>query len=87
MRSIHRLVLVCAAAAALSGCEGGSSDTPQPIQFSPPPPPTGSGFVALYAQPVDVVPYPNDLYNPTGTRLAVPRARLCEPRWAARCLA
>ncbi len=72
MRSIHHVVLVCAAAAFLSGCEGGSSDVPQPIQFSPPPPPAGSGFVALYAPPVDVVPYPNDLYNPTGTRLAVP---------------
>ena len=36
------------------------------------PAPAGTGFVALYAPPVDVVPYPNDLYNPTGTRLAVP---------------
>jgi len=73
MRSIQRLVLVCAAAGALlSGCESGSSDSPAPITFTPPPPPPGTGFVALYAPPVDVVPYPNDLYNPTGTRLAVP---------------
>ena len=72
MRSIQRLVLACAAAAILYGCEGGSSDSPPPITFTPPPPPAGTGFVALYAPPVDVVPYPNDLYNPTGTRLAVP---------------
>jgi hypothetical protein len=76
MRSIQRLVLVCAAGAAfLSGCEGGSSDNPPPISFTSPPPPAGTGFVALYAPPVDVVPYPNDLYNPTGARLAVPVKR------------
>lgn len=73
MHSIQRLVVACTAAVALlSGCEGGSSDNPAPISFTPPPPPPGTGFVALYAPPVDVVPYPNDLYNPTGTRLAVP---------------
>jgi hypothetical protein len=72
MRSIHRLLLVVAAGAVLAGCEGGSSDTPPPITFTPPPPAAGTGFVALYAPPVDVVPYPNDLYNPTGTKLAVP---------------
>ena len=60
------------AVALLAGCEGGSSDEPAPIAFTPPPPPAGTGFVALYAPPVDVVPYPNDLYNPTGTQLAVP---------------
>jgi hypothetical protein len=73
MRSIQRLVLICAAAGALlTGCEGGSSDSPAPITFTPPPPPAGTGFVALYAPPVDVVPYPNDLYNPTGTRPRCP---------------
>jgi len=73
MRSIRRLTLVSLAAAAIvSGCEGGSSDSPQPITFSPPAAPTGTGFVAMYAPPVDNVPYPNDLYNPTGTKLNVP---------------
>jgi hypothetical protein len=73
MRSLPRLVLVSlAAAAALSGCEGGSSGGPQAIEFTPPPPPAGTGFVALYAPPVDVVPYPNDLYNPTGAAVRVP---------------
>jgi hypothetical protein len=72
MRSIRRLTLVSLVALAIVGCEGGSSDTPQPIVFTAPPAPAGTGFVALYAPPVDVVPYPNDLYNPTGTRLAVP---------------
>jgi len=56
----------------LSGCEGGSSDSPQPITFAPPAASAGTGFVAMYAPPVDNVPYPNDLYNPTGTKLAVP---------------
>jgi hypothetical protein len=60
------------AGATLSGCESGSSETPEPIAFSPPPAPAGTGFAALYAPPVDVVPYPNDLYNPTGTKLEVP---------------
>jgi hypothetical protein len=78
MRSMHRLLLVLAAGAALLGCEGGSSDTPPPITFTPPPPPAGTGFVALYAPPVDVVPYPNDLYNPTGTKLEVP-AKITSP--------
>ena len=73
MRSIRRLTLVSLAAAAIvSGCEGGSSDSPQPITFTPPAAPAGTGFVAMYAPPVDNVPYPNDLYNPTGTKLAVP---------------
>jgi pimeloyl-ACP methyl ester carboxylesterase len=73
MRTARRLTLFSLLAAAIvSGCEGGSSDTPQPIAFTPAPPPAGTGFVALYAPPVDNVPYPNDLYNPTGARLAVP---------------
>jgi hypothetical protein len=73
MRSFLRLTLACLAAGAIvSGCESGSSESPAPIAFSPPPAPAGTGFVALYAPPVDVVPYPNDLYNPTGTKLAVP---------------
>ncbi len=73
MRSIRRLTLVALSVVAfVSGCESGSSDDPAPITFTPPPAPAGTGFVALYAPPVDVVPYPNDLYNPTGTRLAVP---------------
>lgn len=73
MRSIRRLTLVYLAAAVIvSGCEGGSSDEPQPITFTPAAAPSGTGFVAMYAPPVDNVPYPNDIYNPTGTKLAVP---------------
>ena len=73
MRAIPRLTLVALLASAIvCGCESGSSEGPEPISFAPAPPPAGTGFVALYAPPVDVVPYPNDLYNPTGTRLAVP---------------
>jgi pimeloyl-ACP methyl ester carboxylesterase len=73
MRSIRRLTLVSLAAAAIvSGCESGSSDEPQAIAFTPTAAPSGAGFVAMYAPPVDNVPYPNDIYNPTGTKLAVP---------------
>jgi hypothetical protein len=73
MRMSWRLTLVALfAGAAVSGCEGGSSEGPAPIEFSAPPPPAGTGFVALYAPPVDVVPYPNDLYNPTGSDVEVP---------------
>jgi len=74
MRSIRRLMLFSLAAAVLvSGCEGGSSDEPQPITFTPPAAPVGTGFVAMYAPPVDNVPYPNDIYfNPTTGRLNVP---------------
>ena len=70
---LRRLTLVSlAAAAVVSGCEGGSSEGPPPITFTPPAAPAGTGFVAMYAPPVDNVPYPNDLYNPTGTKLNVP---------------
>jgi hypothetical protein len=79
MRSIRRLTLVSLAALGLvSGCETGSSDEPQPIAFTPGAAPTGTGFVAMYAPPVDNVPYPNDIYNPTGVKLAVP-VRLTSP--------
>jgi hypothetical protein len=62
--------------AALAGCDsGGPSTGPDPISFTPPPAPSGTGFAALYAPPVDVVPYPIDLYNPTGLKLAVPAKR------------
>ena len=44
-------------AAALAGCDsGGPSTGPDPISFTPGPPPSGTGFAALYAPPVDVVP-------------------------------
>jgi len=74
MHSIRRLTLVSLAAVSLvSGCETGSSDEPQPIAFTPPAAPTGTGFVAMYAPPVDNVPYPNDIYyNPTTGLLNVP---------------
>src|SRR5690606_24585158 len=51
---------------------------PAPIDFAPGPEPSGAGFVALYAPPVDVGPYPSDLYNPTGAKVTVP-ARLTTP--------
>src|SRR5262245_26906003 len=72
MPAIRRLLLVALLAGLVSACETGSSDEPAPITFTPAAPPAGSGFVALYAPPVDVVPYPIDLYNPTGVKLAVP---------------
>ena len=82
MGTIRLLSLVILTAYAISGCESGSSEGPAPITFTPAPAPAGTGFVALYAPPVDVVPYPNDLYNPTGTRLAVP-VKITSPLSAA----
>jgi len=80
---LQRLVVVCLLAAVFfSGCDSGSSTGPAPIFFSAAPAPAGTGFVALYAPPVDVVPYPNDLYNPTGTKLAVP-VKITSPLAAA----
>jgi hypothetical protein len=73
MRSMSGLwAISLLAGTILSGCESGSSAVPEPIAFTPPPAAAGTGFVALYAPPVDVGPYPTDLYNPTGNRLAVP---------------
>jgi len=76
---MQRLKILSVLAAALStslgmaGCDSGSASTgPAPIVFTPVPAPAGTGFVALYAPPVDVGPYPTDLYNPTGAKLAVP---------------
>jgi pimeloyl-ACP methyl ester carboxylesterase len=69
------LVLV---AASLVGCENGSSSGPAAISFTPGPPAAGTGFVALFAPPIEVGPYPSDLYNPTGSKLEVP-ARLTSP--------
>ena len=80
---LQRLVVTSLLAAVfLSGCESGSSTGPAPIFFSAAPAPAGTGFVALYAPPVDVLPYPNDLYNPTGTKLAVP-VKITSPLAAA----
>lgn len=69
-----RVIVAVAIAVLIGGCDSGSSSTgPAPIEFRPVPPPASTAaFVALYAPPVDVVPYPNDLYNPTGLKLAVP---------------
>jgi dienelactone hydrolase len=81
-----RLVSVAAAVALLLGCESGTSTGPAAIEFSPPPPPSGAGFVALYAPPVEVGPYPTDIYNPvvagTGPTLAVPE-KITSPLAAA----
>src|SRR5262245_16584446 len=81
---MRRLTIFCALiAAALAGCDSsGPSTGPDPISFTPAPAPSGTGFAALYAPPVDVVPYPIDLYNPTGSKLAVP-AKVTTPLAAA----
>jgi pimeloyl-ACP methyl ester carboxylesterase len=72
-RVIVALATVALAAVVAAGCDSGqSSEGPAPIVFVPPAAPAATGFVALYAPPVDVLPYPNDIYNPTGTKLAVP---------------
>jgi hypothetical protein len=66
----------------VAGCDGGSSSGPEAISFTPPPAPSGQGFIALYAPPVDVGPYPSDLYNPTGGQVGVP-AKVTSPLAAA----
>jgi hypothetical protein len=55
-----------------SACESGSSTGPAAIELDPPPLPSGAGFVAAYAPPVHVGPYPNDIYNLPGQTLSVP---------------
>jgi dienelactone hydrolase len=73
MQRLKIISVLAAGAVAIAGCDSGSESTgPDPIVFTPPPEPSGTGFVALYAPPVDVGPYPTDLYNPTGGKLAVP---------------
>jgi hypothetical protein len=71
---MHRLMIAAVAAASVlaAGCESGKSEGPPPIDFAPASPPAGTGFVALYAPPVDVGPYPNDIYNLPGSTLSVP---------------
>lgn len=56
------LALIVCAAVSLSGCGGGSSEGPAPISFTPGPPPPAVPFVAQYAPPVNVGPYPNDIF-------------------------
>lgn len=75
MQRLH-LASLLLATLTLVGCESGTSTGPAAIGFVPTTP-SGQGFVALYAPPpFDVVPYPNDIYNPvaagTGPTLAVP---------------
>ena len=70
----------------LGGCESGTSTGPEAVDFTPAQP-SGEGFAALYAPPpYDVVPYPNDIYNPAaagvGRTLAVP-VRITSPLAAA----
>ena len=62
----------------LWGCESGTSSGPQPIAFAASAP-SGQGFVAVYAPPpFDILPYPNDIYNPVaaGTGAPADRTRL-----------
>jgi pimeloyl-ACP methyl ester carboxylesterase len=73
MRRLKFVSVLATCAWIVCGCDSGSESTgPEPIVFTPPPAPSGGGFVALYAPPVDVGPYPSDLYNPTGGKLNVP---------------
>lgn len=65
-------VLTLVSLALVAGCDSGSSTGPEAIEFQPAPAPTGDGFVALYAPPVDIGPYPNDIYNLPGQTLSVP---------------
>ena len=73
---MQRLAWLSISLLILTGCESGTSSGPAAIAFTPAPAPSGQGFVALYAPPVDVGPYPNDIYNPvvamSGPTLAVP---------------
>jgi len=73
---MQRLAWLSVSFLVLAGCESGTSSGPAAIAFTPAPAPSGQGFVALYAPPVDVGPYPNDIYNPvvamSGPTLAVP---------------
>jgi hypothetical protein len=71
MRNIH-VLLTLGMAALIAGCESGSSEGPPARTFSAAPPPAGGTFVALYAPPVQAVPYPNDIYRPPGQTLNVP---------------
>jgi hypothetical protein len=71
MRNIHVLATL-GIAALIAGCESGSSEGPPARTFSATPPPAGGTFVALYAPPVQAVPYPNDIYRPPGQTLNVP---------------
>ncbi len=65
-------VLITFVAAVLSGCETGTSSGPAAVEFEEQTPTSGGAFVAQYAPPVDVGPYPNDIYNLPGQTLSVP---------------
>jgi len=56
----------------VAACESGTSSGPAAVEFRAETPPAGTGFVAQYAPPVDVGPYPNDIYNLPGATLSVP---------------
>lgn len=70
------ILVFCAA------CESGTSTGPAAVDFDLPAPPSGQGFVASYAPPVDVGPYPNDIYNLPGQTLSVPE-KITRPLAAA----
>ncbi|MGI9258805.1 MAG: hypothetical protein ACR2QQ_08215 [Gammaproteobacteria bacterium] len=60
-------------AATLFGCETGTSSGPAGVDFEEQPATSAGVFVAQYAPPVDVGPYPNDIYNLPGQTLSVPQ--------------
>jgi dienelactone hydrolase len=83
---MQRLAWLVVALVVIAGCESGTSSGPAAISFTPAPAPTGQGFVALYAPPVDVGPFPSNIYSPvaagTGPTLAVPE-KITSPLAAA----
>jgi len=74
--------LTFASLALCAACESGTSTGPAAVAFTPAPAPSGQGFVASYAPPVDVGPYPNDIYNLPGQTLSVP-VKITSPLAAA----
>ena len=86
MQRFNPILVLLLATLILGGCESGTSTGPEAVDFTPAQP-SGEGFAALYAPPpYDVVPYPNDIYNPAaagaGRSLAVP-VRITSPLAAA----
>ena len=86
MQRFNPILVLLLATLILGGCESGTSTGPEAVDFTPAQP-SGEGFAALYAPPpYDVVPYPNDIYNPVvagaGRTLAVP-VRITSPLAAA----
>lgn len=85
---MRHLLVTTLAALAVAGCGGGSSSGPDPITFTPAPPAQGQGLVASYAPPINVGPYPNDIYfaGSTDGTLQVPVTAVTPLRTAVNTL-